>query len=91
VNGGNYRSFFVSPNNELQKRYEVLRSVFVDEDSMQEVAQRFGLGYGTIRNWVSEFRRSCDAGLPPPFLFRQDGDVHQMEMAVMKGMRIKRP
>ena len=67
MDGRNYREFFVHPAEATQRRYEALRSVFVEEQPMKAVAQRFDVSYGTIRNWVSEFRRGQDAGQPPPF------------------------
>ena len=59
--------YFLNPIDTAHRRYEVLRSVFIEELSLQEVAQRFGVSYGTVRNWVSEFRRDFNAGQPPPF------------------------
>ena len=51
------RSFFLKPSNPLQRQYEVLRAVLVDEQPMREVAERFGYRYDTVRALVSEFRR----------------------------------
>jgi transposase-like protein len=61
------KDYFLQPQDVWHRRYEVLRAVFVDEQPMQEAAQRFGLSYGTVRNWVSEFHRYRKAGLQPPF------------------------
>ncbi len=71
MNGRDYKAFFVHPVHTEQRRYEALRSVFVEEQPMKEVAQRYDVGYGTIRNWVSEFCRGQDAGQAPPFLPRR--------------------
>ena len=62
-----YKDYFTQPEEAPHRRYEALRGVFVEEQPMKSVAQRFGVSYGTIRNWVSEFRQSRDAGQPPPF------------------------
>ena len=67
MNGLDYRDFFVHPVEATHRRYEALRSVFVEEQPMKEVAQRYDISYGTIRNWVSDFRRGQDDGQPPPF------------------------
>lgn len=74
-----YADFFLKPDADevYHRRYEVLRAVFVDDEPMVEVAQRFGLNYGTVRNWVSEFRRSQDAGTTSPFLFLPNEDAPQ--------------
>jgi len=41
---------------------------------LQDVARRIGVSYGTLRNWVSEFRRQCDRGMRPPFSPRRRAD-----------------
>ena len=61
------RSFFLQPSNPLHRQYEVLRAVVVDELPMQEVAQRFGYRYDTVRALVSQFGRQFAAGQLPPF------------------------
>ncbi len=67
----NFASYFLSPMHANHRRYEALRSHFVDEKSMQDVAQRFGVSYGTMRNWVSEFCSAQSSGYGPPFSFHQ--------------------
>lgn len=67
MNGLDYKDFFVHPVEAAQRRYEALRAVFVEEQPLKEVAQRYDVSYGTIRNWISEFCRGQDAGQPPPF------------------------
>ena len=61
------RSFFLQPSNPLQRQYEVLRAVVVEELPMQEVAQRFGYRYDTVRALVSQFGRQFAAGQLSPF------------------------
>ena len=39
MNGRDYKAFFVQPVHAGQRRYEALRSVFVEEQPMKEVAQ----------------------------------------------------
>lgn len=75
MNGSNYKDYFVQPADSLQRRYEALRAVVVEEQPMQQVAERFDVGYGTVRNWVSEFRRGWDAGQSPPFSLRPRVEV----------------
>lgn len=70
-----YRDYFVHPVEPSHRRYEALRSVLVDERPMKQVAQRFEVSYGTIRNWVSEFCRGQDTGQSPPFSPRPRADV----------------
>ena len=64
---GNYADYFLKPQQSPQRRYEVLRAVFVEELSLKEVSHQFGISYGTIRNWVSDFCRTRDTGDAPLF------------------------
>ena len=57
------KSFFLSPTDPMQKRYEALRASFIDELSAQEVANRFGYSIHTI----NALRRDFKAGILPPF------------------------
>ncbi len=62
-------ALFLTPEQPTHRRYEALRAVFVEDEPMQDVAQRFDVSYGTIRNWASEFSRNYEAGETPPFCF----------------------
>jgi hypothetical protein len=61
------RDFFAHPTQTLHRRYEALRAVFLEQQPMSEVAQRFGYRYGTLRNLVAEFRAQARTGQLPPF------------------------
>ena len=67
--------YFLHPTEATHRRYEAIRAVIVEGLSLQEVARRFEVSYGTLRNWVSEFRREWDAGQPPPFSLSHREDV----------------
>ena len=67
MNGPDYKDFFLHPVEGMHRRYEALRSVILEEQPMKEVAQRFQISYGTVRNWVSEFCRVRDVRQSPPF------------------------
>ncbi len=56
------KGFFAHPNHVQQRRYEALRSVFLDGRSQREVAERFGYRYDSLRQMVCEFRQWCHAG-----------------------------
>ena len=73
----NRASYFLQPRQPNHRRYEVLRSVFVEDESMQDVASRFKVSYGTVRNWVSEFCRCQDASDEPPFFRKSNEDDHR--------------
>lgn len=67
MEGVAYQDYFLQPLDVQQRRYELLRTVFVDGQSLWDAARRFDVSYGTARNWVSEFRQLVDAGQRPPF------------------------
>jgi hypothetical protein len=58
---------FLQPTDPLHRQYEALRAVFVEQQPVQDVAQRLGYRYDTVRALVSRFRRPCDAAQLPPF------------------------
>ena len=56
-----YQGFFTEPTQTYHRRYEALRTVFVDGRPQKEVAEAFGFTYGSMRQLVHEFRRCFDA------------------------------
>ena len=62
------QQFFLQPGGMGQRRYEVLRAVFVDDDTTLDVAERFSLSHGTVRNGVSQFGGSWERGEQPPLV-----------------------
>ena len=67
MDGTKHADYFLEPQEIGQRRYEALRAVIVEQQPMQAAAQRFGVSYGTVRNWVGEFRRLRTAGQQPLF------------------------
>jgi len=61
------RTFFLEPNQSRQRHYEILRAFFVERQPMPEIARRFGLRHGSVRNLVSDFRAQCRSGDISPF------------------------
>lgn len=61
------RHFFCEPQQTLQRHYEILRAYFVDEQSMQHIAQVHGLSYYTVRDLVRRFHDQCQRDTVPPF------------------------
>ena len=53
------KSFFLNPEDPMQKRYEALRTSFIEELSAKEVAQKFGYSIHTI----NALRRDFKAGV----------------------------
>ncbi len=62
------RDFFLHPTQARHRHFEVLRAYFVDHHSLPEIAHTSGYTYGTVRNFVAQFRAQCRAGQVPPFL-----------------------
>ena len=67
MDGQVYEGFFLRPTGTWHRRYEALRSVFVERRPLSDVADRFAVGGGTVRNWISQFRGQVDRGQLPPF------------------------
>ena len=73
MDGSDFSDYFLQPSEPSHRRYEALRAVFVEQEPMTEVAEKFNVTYGTLRNWSSEFCRLRDCGEPPLFsLLRKD-------------------
>jgi transposase len=91
MNGLEYKNYFVHPVEASHRRYEAMRSVFVEEQPMKEVAQRYEVSYGTIRNWVSTFCRGQDAGQVPPFSPHHHADVLRPKKSMTRTRKSKSP
>lgn len=52
--------YFTQPTQTYQRQYEAVRAVIVDGRSQKEVAETFGFEYGSIRQLMYAFRRSCE-------------------------------
>lgn len=83
MDGDRYEQFFLQPEGPWHRRYEALRAVFVEEQSMAEVAKRLGVAHGTVRNWACEFRSQRDQGQAPPFF----ASPHLAAVAAMSSPR----
>jgi hypothetical protein len=69
------RRFFAQPQQTLQRRYEVLRAHFLEDQSLEDIAKQFDLKFYTVRALVRDFRARCHAGQVPPFLSSRAADV----------------
>jgi len=69
------REFFARPTQPYHRQYEALRAVFLEGHSQQEVADRFGYTYSSLRQLVHEFRRHGDpACASAPFFASCESD-----------------
>lgn len=71
------QQFFLDPRQPELRRYEIVRAYFLERQAMPDIARRFGLAHGTIRNLVSQFRSQFHNGSTPPFSFRLRADAHR--------------
>jgi hypothetical protein len=69
--------FFLDPNRTSQRRYEALRAIFVEDEPLDQVAQRFGYKTSALRSMACRCRGDCRRGVSPPFFSRAGADVHE--------------
>jgi len=67
MEGSQDRRFFLEPEQTVHRRYEALRSVIVDDEPIDRVAERFGYRLSAMRSMVSRFRADRRRGVTPPF------------------------
>jgi hypothetical protein len=66
--------FFLEPQQTFHRQYEALRAVFVEGQSLEPVAVRFGFKVSTLQSMVSRFRADRRGGVTPPFFARTAAD-----------------
>ena len=66
--------FFLEPQQTFHRQYEALRAVFVEGQSLEPVAVRFGFKVSTLQSMVSRFRAGRRGGVTPPFFARTAAD-----------------
>jgi hypothetical protein len=89
---GNHTSrFFLEPKQTFQRRYEALRAIFVEDEPLDKVAERFGYKPSALRSMACRFRGDCRRGVTPPFLSPTDVDVHSGPARAQIGRAPNRP
>ena len=66
--------YFLVPQETSHRRYEALRTVFVNGEPLAIVAQRFGYKVSALKSMACRFRVECRRGVTPPFSFRTVAD-----------------
>jgi hypothetical protein len=69
-----YRSFFLEPRTPSHRRYEALRSVFVEGRPPAEVAATYGYKPAAFNVMVSRFRGQFRRDAVPPFFSPMGAD-----------------
>ena len=67
MDGSHARRFFLEPQQTFQRRYEALRAIFVDDEPLDRVAQRFAYKPSALRSMASRLRADCRRGVSTPF------------------------
>jgi hypothetical protein len=70
MDGSHTRRFFLEPQQTFQRQYEALRAIFVDDEPLERVAQRFDYKSSTLRSMASRLRADCRRGVATPFFSR---------------------
>ncbi len=70
MDGSHIRRSFLEPRQTFQRRYEALRAIFVDDEPLERVAERFGYKPSTLRSMASRLRADCRQGVATPFFSR---------------------
>ena len=91
MDGNDTSRFFLEPNRTSQRRYEALRALFVEDEPLDQVAQRFGYKSSALRSMVCRFHGDCRRGVTPPFFSRTDADVHAGPARAQIGRAPNRP
>ena len=70
MDGSLTRQFFLEPQQTFHRRYEALRAIFVDDEPLERVAERFDYKPSALRSMASRLRADCRRGIAPPFFSR---------------------
>jgi hypothetical protein len=67
MDGSHTRQFFLEPQQTFQRQYEALRALFVDDDPLERVAERFNYKPSTLKSMASRLRTDWRRGVATPF------------------------
>ena len=67
MDGSHIRRFFLEPRPTFQRQYEALCAIFVEDEPLERVAERFGYKPSTLRSMASRLRADCRRGITTPF------------------------
>ncbi len=85
------RDFFLEPRSTFHRRYEALRTFFIDGRPPAEVAARFGYKPAALNVLISRFRHDIRCQGIPPFSSPTAVDGHQAGRAARIAMGQRRP
>src|SRR5947209_17548390 len=72
MDGSHTRRYFLEPQQTFQRQYEALRAIFVDDQPLDQVAERFGYKPSALKSMASRLRADCRRGVTTPFFSPTD-------------------
>jgi transposase-like protein len=91
MEGWHDRRFFLEPQQTFHRQYEALRAVFVEDQPLEQVAERFGYTTSTLRSMVSRFRAHRRGSVTPPFSSRTGAGDRAGRLRARTGRPLIRP
>jgi len=91
MDGSHIKGFFLEPRQTFQRHYEALRAIFVDDEPLEPVAERFGYTPATLRSMASRLRADCRRGVATPFFSRTAAGGPSEEVRAVGGRSPNRP
>jgi transposase-like protein len=91
MDGSHIKGFFLEPRQTFQRQYEALRAIFVDDEPLERVAERFGYTPATLRSMASRLRSDRRRGVATPFFSRTAAGGPSEEARAERGRSPRRP
>lgn len=91
MDGSHTRRFFLEPRQTFQRQYEALRALFVDDEPLERVAERFDYKPSTLRSMASRLRADYRRGVVTPFFSRTAEDGPSVPVRAKDDRGPKRP
>ena len=91
MDGSHIKGFFLKPRQTFQRQYEALRAIFVDDEPIERVAERFGYTPSTLRSMASRLRADCRRGVATPFFSQTAAGGPLEELRAEEGRAPRRP
>lgn len=91
MDGSHIKGFFLEPRQTFQRQYEALRAIFVDDEPLDRVAERFGYTPATLRSMASRLRSDRRQGVATPFFSRTVEGGPSEEARAERGRSPRRP
>ncbi|HMB07332.1 MAG TPA: hypothetical protein VKP69_26825 [Isosphaeraceae bacterium] len=91
MDGSHIRRFFLEPQQTFQRQYEALRAIFVDDEPLERVAERFDYTPSTLRSMASRLRADCRRGVATPFFSRTAAGGPSVRVPVKDDRAPRRP